>query len=145
MLHVSEIVFTSFCRKRSPPGSGMGVSTTALVIKMGCAVLLSPKLGVKLNTKVALKSRHSLLRRQMRRGALLLMFMPYVASPQAYTTLLHARALSFPECSYIFSLFPGTNHQICIVIMHAACVSVGLPWGPRWYQVVSSVVEEVCS
>jgi len=75
----------------------------------GHLVQLSPKSGVKLlNANVALKSRHSLLRCQMHKGSLLLMFMPYVASPQAYITLLHTCALSFLECSYIFILFSGT-------------------------------------
>ena len=99
--------------------------------------LLSPKSGVKLlNASIALKSRHSLLQHRMHRGSLLLTCMPYVTSPKAYKTLLHACALSFPECSYVCILFPGTNYHICIVITLAAWVSVGLPWGPRWSLVV---------
>ena len=76
----------------------------------------------------------------MHGGSLLLTCMPYVASPKAYITLLHACALSFPECSYILLLFPGTNYHICIVITHAAWISVGLLWGPRWSLVTVGVV-----
>jgi len=101
--------------------------------------LLPPKWGVKLlNTKVALKSRHSLLWRWMHGGLLLLTCMLYVASLQAYITQLHTCALSFPECSYIFILFPGTDYHICIIITHAAWGFVGLPWGPRWSLVIPS-------
>jgi len=100
---------------------------------------LSPKLGLKLlNAKGTLKSRHSLLWRRMQEGSLLLACMPYVTSPQASIMLLHTYAFTFPEYSYIFILFPGTNYHICTVLMQVACVSVGLPRGPRWSLVVAA-------
>jgi len=100
---------------------------------------LSLKAGVKLlNAIVALKSRHSLLWYQMHGGLLFLTCMPYVASLQAYFTLLYTSALSFPEYSYILLLLPATNCHICIVIILVTLVSVGLPQGPQWPLVVPS-------
>ena len=120
-----------------------GSTTYALHLRSCRIVALSLKSGGNLlNTNVALKSRHSLLRCWMHRGSLLLTCVLYVALPQAYTTLLHACSLSFPEFSCIFILFPGTNYHTCIVITHEAWVSMGLPWGPRWSLVIPGGTSE---